>query len=35
VVPERLVESGFAFGYPEWSTAAADLCRRWREGKER
>ena len=35
VVPERLLESGFAFDYPEWPAAATDLCRRWREGRER
>jgi uncharacterized protein (TIGR01777 family) len=31
VVPGRLAESGFVFQFPEWSGAAADLCRRWRE----
>jgi uncharacterized protein len=31
VVPGRLLQSGFAFQFPEWSGAAADLCRRWRE----
>ncbi|MCI0331696.1 MAG: DUF1731 domain-containing protein, partial [Planctomycetes bacterium] len=31
VVPRRLVESGFAFDFPTWPEAAADLCRRWRE----
>ncbi len=32
VVPGRLVESGFVFTYPRWPEAAADLCRRWRNG---
>jgi NAD dependent epimerase/dehydratase family enzyme len=31
VVPTLLVNSGFAFDFPTWSAAAADLCRRWRE----
>jgi uncharacterized protein (TIGR01777 family) len=31
VVPERLLESGFAFGFPKWPDAARDLCRRWRQ----
>jgi uncharacterized protein (TIGR01777 family) len=30
VVPGRLLESGFAFDFPTWPEAAADLCRRWR-----
>ncbi len=29
VVPRRLVESGFEFQFPDWSEAAADLCRRY------
>lgn len=33
VVPTRLLESGFAFHFPTWPEAAADLCRRWREGR--
>ncbi len=33
VVPGRLLESGFAFRYPTWAEAAADLCRRWRESR--
>jgi uncharacterized protein len=33
VVPRRLVEAGFAFQLPEWSTAAADLVKRWRSGR--
>ena len=32
VVPARLVESGFAFTYPEWPGAALDLVRRRRSG---
>jgi uncharacterized protein (TIGR01777 family) len=31
VVPERLLEAGFAFAFPKWPEAACDLCRRWRE----
>ncbi len=31
VVPERLVESGFAFEQPVWPAAARDLVWRWRE----
>lgn len=31
VVPRKLTESGFKFEFPDWSSAAADLCRRWRE----
>jgi uncharacterized protein (TIGR01777 family) len=33
VVPKRLLESGFRFEYPTWPEAAADLCRRWQEGR--
>ena len=29
VVPARLLEHGFTFAYPHWSTAARDLCHRW------
>jgi uncharacterized protein len=29
VVPGRLLQSGFLFNYPMWSTAARDLCQRW------
>ena len=28
VVPRRLLESGFTFEYPEWSTAVAELVAR-------
>ena len=31
VVPERLLQSGFVFQFPNWAEAAADLCCRWRE----
>jgi uncharacterized protein (TIGR01777 family) len=30
VVPRRLVDAGFGFQFPEWSSAAADLVQRWR-----
>lgn len=29
VVPARLLEHGFKFQYPEWSSASRDLCHRW------
>ena len=29
VVPTRLLEHGFRFKYPEWRSAALDLCRQW------
>lgn len=35
VVPSRLLASGFAFEFPRWAEAAADLCRQWRERKPR
>jgi uncharacterized protein (TIGR01777 family) len=35
VVPGRLLESGFVFEFPTWAEAAADLCRRWRELRQR
>jgi uncharacterized protein (TIGR01777 family) len=31
VVPTRMLESGFRFEFPDWQTAAEDLCRRWRD----
>jgi len=31
VVPQRLLQGGFQFLFPGWSSAAKDLCRRWRE----
>jgi uncharacterized protein (TIGR01777 family) len=30
VVPGRLLDAGFAFQFPTWSRAAADLCGAWR-----
>jgi NAD dependent epimerase/dehydratase family enzyme len=33
VVPERLMEAGFAFEFPDWSRAAEDLVQRWRVTK--
>lgn len=35
VVPGRLLGSGFAFDFPTWDAAAAELCRRWRLGRGR
>ena len=33
VVPRRLLELGFEFGYPEWRGAARDLCRHWKAAR--
>ena len=33
VVPGRLLASGFAFDYPTWPAAAAELCARWRAAR--
>lgn len=30
VVPTRMLESGFEFTFPDWRSAAVDLCTRWR-----
>ena len=30
VVPQRLLDDGFAFQFPDWPTAAIDLCKQWR-----
>jgi len=30
VVPARLLEHGFTFKYPDWPSAAHDLCRQWK-----
>ncbi|HLG16853.1 MAG TPA: TIGR01777 family oxidoreductase [Blastocatellia bacterium] len=35
VVPGRLLESGFAFEFPEWREAARNLGRRWRDARRR
>lgn len=35
VVPGRLLGTGFAFQFPTWGEAAADLCARWRELRRR
>jgi uncharacterized protein (TIGR01777 family) len=35
VVPGRLLRGGFAFRFPTWPEAAADLCRRWRTLRQR
>jgi uncharacterized protein (TIGR01777 family) len=34
VVPTRLLESGFAFDFPDWRGAAHDLCRAWSLSRE-
>ncbi|HEV2852038.1 MAG TPA: TIGR01777 family oxidoreductase [Thermoanaerobaculia bacterium] len=31
VIPGRLMKAGFSFRHPEWSEAARDLCRQWRQ----
>jgi uncharacterized protein (TIGR01777 family) len=33
VAPGKLLESGFAFQFPDWNDAARDLCDRWRRMK--
>jgi NAD dependent epimerase/dehydratase family enzyme len=37
VVPARLLERGFKFKYPDWRSAAPDLCHQWQvaHGKAR
>jgi uncharacterized protein len=35
VVPQRLLESGFEFQFPEWQGAASNLVDRWRKAKGR
>ena len=30
VVPARLLEHGFTFKYPDWRSAAQDLCHQWK-----
>ena len=34
VVPARLLEGGFTLTYPEWESAARDLCRQSRQMRE-
>jgi NAD dependent epimerase/dehydratase family enzyme len=31
VVPQRLLDAGFQFQFPDWTKAARDLCNRWRK----
>jgi uncharacterized protein len=31
VVPQRLLDAGFQFQFPDWTKAARDLCDRWRK----
>jgi uncharacterized protein (TIGR01777 family) len=31
VIPGRLLKEGFRFAYPEWVSAARELCKRWRQ----
>jgi uncharacterized protein len=31
VVPQRLIDAGFQFQFPDWAKAARDLCERWRK----
>jgi NAD dependent epimerase/dehydratase family enzyme len=33
VVPQRLLNEGFQFNFPEWPVAAADLVKRWRSNQ--
>lgn len=33
VVPARLLEAGFQFGFPSWGEAAGDLVERWRQAR--
>lgn len=35
VVPQRLLERGFQFSFPDWPSAASDLVKRWRENHGR
>jgi hypothetical protein len=34
VIPGRLLDSGFAFEFPDWPRAARELCDAWREGPD-
>jgi len=33
VVSRRLAEAGFQFEFPDWRSAARDLCQRWKTNK--
>jgi len=35
VIPGRLLQEKFSFGYPDWPEAARELCERWRAGRQR
>ncbi len=35
VIPGRLLQDGFSFGYPDWPEAARELCERWKAGRQR
>lgn len=35
VVPGRLLEAGYQFEFPDWTSAAGDLCARWRHSVRR
>src|SRR5258706_203367 len=35
VIPGRLLQQGFAFGFPTWREAALDLCEQWRAPSRR
>lgn len=35
VVPGRLLEAGYHFEFPDWTSAAGDLCARWRHSVRR
>lgn len=32
-IPQRLLDAGFTFAFPDWSGAADDLVRRWKENR--
>ena len=34
VVPVRLLERGFTFNYPDWRSAANELCQEWARERE-
>ena len=35
VVPARLLEHGFTFRFPDWRSAAPDLCRQWKAARDK